>query len=163
MGTVGSSLIKGIDKQEIINALDSFHAYELVVMHWYLAVHNRLEGQAALVLGEMFEGEAEESLGHAKKFAARVAQLGGAVTGDPSRFVEISPLDRFSLPSSNSDVKEILSQAVEGERLAIKAYSEFLEQVKDKDVVTYYEVLEVLKDEIEHEDEIETILSNPDR
>lgn len=91
MGTVGTSLIKDVSVQEIINALDSFHAYEMVKMHWSYAVQNRLEGQAAVVLTEELEEKAEEALKHAKKLAGRIPQLGGAATGDPGKLVEIAP------------------------------------------------------------------------
>ena len=47
MGTAGNSLTKDIDIQEIISTLDSFYAYEMLVMHFCLAMHIRLEGQAA--------------------------------------------------------------------------------------------------------------------
>ena len=47
MGRAGNSLIKGIDIEEIIDALDSFHAQSWVVVHFSLALKNRLEGQAA--------------------------------------------------------------------------------------------------------------------
>ena len=50
MGRAGNSLIKGIDIEEIINALDSFHAQAWVVVHFSLALKNRLEGQAAAYL-----------------------------------------------------------------------------------------------------------------
>ena len=160
MGTAGNSLIKDIDIQEIISTLDSFYAYEIVVMHFCLAMHNRLEGQATVALSEPLEQKAEESLSHAKELAERIGQLGGVVTGDPSRFVEISPIKRFSLPTSNSDVGEILSYVLEQLRPAIKAYGEFLERIKDKDMVTYYEVLGVLRDHIKSEADIEATLTS---
>ncbi len=40
MGTVGTSLIKDIDVQDIISTLDSFHAYEMVAMHFNFALQN---------------------------------------------------------------------------------------------------------------------------
>ena len=46
---------------------------------------------------------------HAKKIAKRIAELGGVQTADPTEFVMLSPLKRFSMPRSNSDVNEILS------------------------------------------------------
>ena len=158
MGAIGNTLIKGIDTQEVINKLDSFYAYEMLAMHFNLAVHNRLEGQAAIVLDEMLTEKAEESLGHAKKLAERIAQIGGAVTGDPSRFVDVSPIERFSLPPSNSDVGAILSYILEQVRLGIRAYSEFLDGIREKDAVTYFEVLEVLKSHIKNEADIVAVL-----
>ena len=158
MGAIGNSLIKGIDTQEVINKLDSFYAYEMLAMHFNLAVHNRLEGQAALVLDDVLNEKAEESLGHAKTLADRIGQLGGAVTGDPTQFVDVSPIERFSLPPSNSDVGRILSYILEQVRLAIRAYGEFLDGIREKDAVTYFEVVKVLQSHITNESDIEAVL-----
>ena len=158
MGAVGNTLIKGIDTQEVINKLDSFYAYEMLAMHFNLAVHNRLEGQAAVVLDEVLDQKAEESLRNAKTLAERIAQLGGAVTGDPTRFVDVSPIERFSLPPSNTDVGKILSYVLEQVRLGIRAYGEFLEGIRDKDDVTYIEVWGLLKSHIKNEADIEAVL-----
>jgi hypothetical protein len=46
-GSTGNFLIKGIDIQEIIDALDSFHAQSWVVVHFSFGLKNMLEGQAA--------------------------------------------------------------------------------------------------------------------
>jgi bacterioferritin len=77
MGSAGNSLIRGIDIQEIIDLLDSFHAQSWVVVHFSLALKNRLEGQAAFLLSKELEEKAEESTKHAKKLAERIAELGG--------------------------------------------------------------------------------------
>ena len=82
------------------------------------------------------------------------------MTGDPSRFVEIAPIQRFSLPTSNSDVGEILSYVLEQLRPAIKVYGEFLDRIKDKDMVTYHDVLGVLQDHIKGEADIEAVLAS---
>ncbi len=46
MGMAGTALIKGIGVEEIVEALDGFYCYNLVVFHYSRAVENRLEGQA---------------------------------------------------------------------------------------------------------------------
>src|SRR5918995_6881901 len=124
MGSAGNSLIRGIDIQEIIDTLDSFHAQSWVIVHFSLALKNRLEGQAAFLLSKELEDKVQESTKHAKKLAERIAGLGGTETGDPTEFVMLSPLKRFSMPSSNSDVNEILSYILELEQSIIKTYGE---------------------------------------
>src|SRR3712207_8771558 len=137
MGSAGNSLIKGIDIEEIINTLDSFHAQSWVVVHFSLALKNRLEGQAAaLLLTKDLEDKAQESMKHAKKLAERIAELGGTETADPTEFVMLSPLKRFSMPSSNSNVKVILSYILELEQFIIRTYGDFLHGIKDKDDIT---------------------------
>ena len=44
------------------------------------------------------EEVAEEALRVAKQLADRIGELGGVITADPTRLVERSPLEEFSLP-----------------------------------------------------------------
>src|SRR5215216_3556337 len=159
MGSAGNSLIRGIDIQEIIDALDSFHAQSWVVVHFSLALKNRLEGQAAFLLSKELEYKAEEGMKHAKKLAERIAELGGIETGDPTEFVMLSPLKRFSMPSSKSDVNEILSYVLQLEQSIIRTYGDFLHRIRDKDDVTYHVLREILEDEVKRESEIESVLT----
>jgi bacterioferritin len=159
MGSAGNSLIKGIDIQEIIDALDSFHAQSWVIVHFSLGLKNRLEGQAAFLLSKELEDKAEESMKHAKKLAERIAELGGTETADPTEFVMLSPLKRFSMPSSNSDVNEILSFILKLEQSIIKTHGDFLDRIRHKDDITYHVLREILEDEAKRESEIESILA----
>src|SRR5829696_2270509 len=162
MGSAGNSLIRGIDIQEIIDALDSFHAQSWVVVHFSLTLKNRLEGQAAFLLSKELEDKAEESMKHAEKLAERIAELGGTETADPTDFVMLSPLKRFSMPSSNSNVNEILSYILALEQSIIRTYGDFLHRIRDKDDATYHVLREMLEDEIRRESEIESVLAVDD-
>lgn len=162
MGSTGNSLIKGIEVQEIIDILDSFHALSWVVALFSLGLKNRLEGQAAFLLSKELEDRAQESMKHAKKLAERIAELGGTETADPTEFVMLSPLKRFSMPSSNSNVNEILSYILALEQSIIRTYGDFLHRIRDKDDVTYHVLQEILEDEIRRESEIESVLAVDD-
>ena len=162
MGSAGNSLIKGIEVQEIIDTLDSFHALSWVVVHFSLGLKNRLEGQAAFLLSKELKNKAQESTKHAEKLAERIAELGDTETADPTEFVMLSPLKRFSMPSSNSNVNEILSHILELEQSIIRAYGDFLHRIRDKDDVTYHVLREILEHEIRRESEIESILAVDD-
>jgi bacterioferritin len=162
VGSTGNSLIKGIEVQEIIDTLDSFHALSWVVALFSLGLKNRLEGQAAFLLSKELEDKAQESMKHAKKLAERIAQLGGTETADPTEFVMLSPLKRFSMPRSNSNVNEILSYILEIEKSIIRTYGDFLHRIRNKDEVTYHALLDILEDEIRLESEIESVLTVDD-
>jgi bacterioferritin len=158
MGSTGNSLIKGIEIEEMINTLDSFHAQSCVVVHFSLALKNRLEGQAAFLLSKEQEDRAQESMKHATKLAECISELGGTETADPTEFVILSPLKRFSMPSSCSNVNEMLSYVLELKQSIIRTYGDFLHRIKDKDDLTYYVLREILEDEIRRESEIESAL-----
>src|ERR687889_1060240 len=125
MVSAGNSLIKGIEVQELIDTLDSLHAQSWAVALFSRGLKNRLEGQAAFLLSKELEDKAQESMGHAKKLAERIAELGGTETADPTEFVMLSPLKRFSMPSSNSNVNVILSYILELQQPIIRTYGNF--------------------------------------
>jgi bacterioferritin len=160
MGSAGNSLIRGIDIQEIIDTLDSFHAQSWVIVHFSLALKNRLEGQAAFLLSKELEDKVQESTKHAKKLAERIAGLGGTETGDPTEFVMLSPLKHFSMPSSTSDVKVILPYILKQEQTIISKYGDFMIKLRDKDDLTYHLLREILEDEIRRESEIEAVINS---
>jgi ferritin-like protein len=158
MGTAGNALIKGVDTQELIDTLDGFYCYYLQALHWSLAVLNRLEGQAAFMLTAELEDVSKQSLKQAKRVAERVAELGGAVTGDPAQLVARSPIGEFALPSSMSDVAVILRYALERTRVMIGAYGVCLDRTRHHDELTYALVLKLLKHEVAREAELEAAL-----
>ncbi len=151
---MGNALIRGIGIDEIIGLLDSLYAYEMVATHYSLAVLNRLEGQASIILEAAFEEKVKQNFDHARAIADRLGQLGGAITGDPTLLVELSPTKKFILPKSNADVREILSHTLQQVQAGIRAYGDALALVKDKDDVTYHLLLNVVRDHIDSEDEI---------
>jgi bacterioferritin len=135
-----------------------------VVVHFSLALKNRLEeGQAAFLLSRELEDKAQESTKHAKKLAERIAELGGTETGDPTEFVMLSPLKRFSMPSSTSDIKVILSYILEQEQTIISKYGDFMIKIREKDDLSYHLLREILEDEIRRESEIEAIINSSSR
>jgi ferritin-like protein len=75
----------------------------------------------------------------------------------------LSPLKRFSMPSSTSDVKVILSYILEQEQAIISKYGDFMIKIREKDDLTYHLLREILEDEIRRESEIEAIINSSSR
>src|SRR4028118_347228 len=98
MGKAGVGLIKGIDVEEIVDTLDSYYCYNLVVMHFSHALRNRLEGQAAFLLGDELEENAEQGLKAAKKLADRIGDLGGGGRGGPRAGGRRTPVGAGAAP-----------------------------------------------------------------
>lgn len=63
------------------------------------------------------------------------------------------------MPSSNSNIHEILSYILELEQSIIRGYGDFLNRIRDKDDVTYHLLLDILEDEIRQESGIESVLA----
>ncbi|HEV8461706.1 MAG TPA: ferritin-like domain-containing protein [Gaiellaceae bacterium] len=160
MGRASIELIGGhLDGAEIAEELDRLYCYEHVVAHWCRGVENRLIGFASVVLGEELRRVAAEAISAGERLAARIAQLGGATTADPTEFLERAELEKLWLPRDYSSVEEILSVAIGYERAAITDYHNLLSGLRDLDVITHLLLAEILAAKLAREDELESVLS----
>jgi len=55
------------------------------------------------------------------------------------------------------DVAVILDQNIAGEQCAISAYKQLMDTTKDKDMVTYNLTLTIFEQEIEHEEDLQSL------
>lgn len=159
MGTAGNALIRNIELPYITGNLDRYYCYYMRTLHWSKAVLSRLEGQAAFLLSKELEELGRQCLENADEIAGRLGELGGEVTGDPTRFLERSRSGEFKLPSSGSNIGEILTYALEQTRAIIGTYGECLDRVRGKDELTHRLVLKLLRQEVTRETELEAALA----
>ena len=61
------------------------------------------------------------------------------------------------MPPENPFVKVILEQNIKGEQCAIEVYQSLLKLVRDADPVTYNIVLTILQQEVEHEEDLQSL------
>jgi ferritin-like protein len=161
MATASIELLGGhLDGRDVADELDRLYCYEHVVAHWCRGVENRLTGLASLVLGEELRKVAAEVGEAGERLAARIAQLGGEITADPTDFVERAPIDELRLPRDFSDVEEILTLAIGYERTAITDYYNLLSGLREHDVITHLLLAEILAGKLAREDELEAALSH---
>jgi len=156
-------LIDGLDAADLADKLDRLYCYEQVVAHWCQAVDNRLTGPATFLLPDELTEVAEAARATGERLAGRIAQLGGKITANPSAFVARAPIERFEVPADPADLSGILALALRYERLAIGAYAALSERVRDHDVVTHRLLVKILAAKLEREDDIEAVLTAPDR
>src|SRR5215831_3942533 len=127
MGTASIELLGGhLVGVEVADELDRLYCYEQVVAHWCTGVENRLIGFASFVLGDELRKVAAEAHAVGEQLAARIAQLGGEITADPTQFVERAQIEDIRLPRDPSDVDEILTIAIGYERTVIANYHNLL-------------------------------------
>ena len=82
-------------------------------------------------------------------------QLGGTPALHPKTWLENSNCD-YDAPE-DPDVMAVLEQAIKGEQCAIGVYSNLAELTKEKDIVTYDIVSQILADEVEHEEDLQAL------
>jgi ferritin-like protein len=161
MGRASIELLGGhLDGADVADELDRLYCYEQVVIHWCSGVENRLVGFASFLLGDELRKVAAEASAVGEQLAARIAQLGGEITADPTDFVERAPIEELQLPRDYSDVEEILTVAVGYERTVIADYYNLLSGLREYDVITYRLLAEILASKLAREDEVEAALTN---
>lgn len=160
MGNAGIQLIRGLDPVELADDLDRLYCYEQVSIHWARAVDNRLTGLAHVLLEGPIGEHVERAEGHAGRLAARVAQLGGAITSDPSEFVARSQVASVHMPDDTGDPAAVLEYALAQEQKVIGHYGQLVDRVRGADAVTERLLVSILADKVAQEDEIESALTS---
>ncbi len=160
MGTKGVEILEnlGLDIADLIESLNKALADEWLAYYQYWVGSKIVKGPMREAAAAELIEHATDELRHADMLSSRILQLGGTPVLAPEEWMKIgncgyeSPEDPF--------VKRILEQNIKGEQCAIQVYNSILAKVKDKDPVTYEIVLQILTDEIEHEDDLQAVLED---
>src|SRR5215470_18798150 len=137
---------RGLDVSELTGALDGFYCYNVSVALWADAVANRLAGPALYLLEDVLAEVAHDARAAAAKLAARIGDLGGAVTAHPRELADRSPGD-FVMPANCADPAAILAIAAVNLATIIDAYDDFLDLALGKDHVSHHLVTKLLGQE----------------
>jgi bacterioferritin len=157
MGTKGQGILK-ISPEEVVALLNKALAEEWLAVFQYWAGAQICRGALRpQIQGELLQ-HMQEELKHADKLAKRIVQLGGKPVNNPADILKTSG-DGYEAPD-NPSTRALLPQNIRGEQHAILYYNEILEKVRGKDPVTHNIVVEILKDEIEHEQDLEDLLND---
>ncbi len=155
MARVGNSIIKDLEVQEIIKLLNRAYADEWLAYYQYFIEAKVIKGiMKDSIIVELNE-HATDELRHADMVANRILQLGGTPLLNPKEWFKHSNCG-YEEPK-NFDVVAILEDAIKGEQCAIKTYSEIVELTRGKDIVTYDIVSQILADEVEHEEDLQSV------
>ena len=160
MGTKGREIV-GLEVDKLVELLNRAVADEwLAYYQYWIGAKVVRGGMRQAVAGEL-EEHATDELRHAGMLVDRILQLGGVPVLKPEDWYKLTNCG-YEAPEDPS-VKAILQQNIKGERCAIDAYNRLLETVKEKDVITSQMILEILGDEVEHEDDLQTLLEDMEK
>ncbi|WP_292658207.1 ferritin-like domain-containing protein [Nitratifractor sp.] len=152
MARRGNSIIKGIEVSELIRLLNRAYADEWLAYYQYYIEEKVVKGiMKDAAIAELQQHAADE-LRHADMVAQRILQLGGTPLLNPKEWFTQTNCG-YEEPS-DFDVVAILEDAIKGEQCAISTYSELAEMTREKDIVTYDLVSQILADEVEHEEDL---------
>jgi len=157
MGTKGKEIV-GVDIKKLIELLNKALADEWLAYYQYWIGSKIIVGpMRGAVVAELVEHAGDE-LRHAEMLVERIIQLGGTPILKPEDWYKMTNCG-YDAPEDPS-VKTILEQNIKGEQCAIDVYNKLANMTKDKDSITYPMMVEILADEVEHEDDLQTILED---
>jgi len=137
-----------VDRETLIEGLnhDLGGEYQAILMYTHYAA--KLTGPYRKELRALFQAEITDEQGHAQFLADKVASLGGEPTTEPR------PVPRADNP------REMLQEALNAEKQAIKDYDERIKQAEAFGDTGLKVALEnQLADETGHKEELERILA----
>lgn len=157
MGTKGREIV-GMSVNKLVKLLNKAYADEWLAYYQYRVSAKIAKGRMREVVVKELLEHADDELKHAGMLAERMIQLGGAPLTDFTKLNNNANC-KYANPT-NPDTAAILKQAIGGEQCAIDVYNGLLKTLKDKDELTYHIILEILEDEVEHEEDFETLLED---
>lgn len=154
MGTKGREIV-GMPVKEIVKLLNRAYCDEWLAYHQYWLGAKLAKGpMKEAVIAELVQHAADE-LRHADMLTLRILQLGGTPPLGPSDWLKLNNC-AYDAPA-DPGVMTLLEQNIKGEQCAIDVYNTLLKKTKDKDPVTYNIALQILQDEVEHEEDLQAL------
>ena len=154
MGTRGREIV-GMDVDKLLGLLNGALASEWLAYYQYWLGAKVIKGPMKDAVASELNLHATEELSHANLLADRIIQLGGDPVLNPMQWFELSPC-AYEAPE-DPYVMVLLQQNIEGEQCAISAYKNLMDVTKDKDMVTYNLALTILEQEVEHEEDLQSL------
>jgi bacterioferritin len=159
MGTKGREIV-GMDVKKVLELLNKAFADEWLAYYQYWLGSKVVAGPMKdAVIAELLQ-HATDELRHADMVTTRIVQLGGTPLISPQEWLKQSncgydaPYDPF--------VQKVLEQNIKGEQCAISVYNQLMQEVGMKDPVTYNLALQILQDEVEHEEDLQALFEDLD-
>jgi bacterioferritin len=154
MGTKGTEIV-GMNVQQLLALLNQAFADEWLAYYQYWLGAKVVKGpMKEAVIAELLQ-HATDELRHAGMVAARIIQLGGTPITEPKKWYDVTSCG-YDAPD-DPFVEAILNQNIKGERCAIGFYKSLLDATQGKDHVTYNMVLQILQDEVAHEEDLQAL------
>jgi bacterioferritin len=154
MGTKGREIV-GAQVERVLQLLSKAFADEWLAYYQYWLGAKVVAGPMKdAVISELMQHAADE-LRHADMVSNRIIQLGGTPLTTPKQWFDWTNCG-YDEPS-DPFVEKILDQNIRGEQCAIVVYNSIVEEIGLKDPVTYNIAIQILQDEVEHEEDLQAL------
>ncbi|BEG98856.1 ferritin-like domain-containing protein [Bacteroides sedimenti] len=153
--------VSSVDVDKLLAMLNGALSEEWLAYYQYWIGSRLMVGPMRSEIEPELLLHANQELGHALLVVGRIIQLGGTPVLNPN---EWSKLARCSYEEpSDPYIEVILEQNLRGERCAIHRYQEIASFTDGKDHATHQMAVQILNEELEHENDIEEWLTDIDR
>ncbi len=154
MGTKGREIV-GTDVKALLTELNRAYADEWLAYYQYWLGAKLAKGPMKdAVMAELTQHAADE-LRHADMLALRIIQLGGTPVLSPADWLKESGCG-YDVPA-DPNVATLLDQNIGGEQCAIVTYQKLIQKTQTTDPVTYNLAVQILSDEVEHEEDLQAL------
>jgi bacterioferritin len=158
MGSKGKQIVE-LDVAGLIADLHRAYADEWLAAYAYNYMGQVVTGRpAAKQLAALLLDTSKDELEHQQELAERIASLGGKPVADISKLVKSSNAGYPVPPANEKDFEAIVKTVIKAEQDAIDVYNKLVQKTHGKDPITYDLILRILSEEVEHEDEFESLL-----
>ncbi len=159
MGTRGREIV-GAKVESILKLLNAAYASEWLAYYQYWLGAKVVKGPMKDAVAAELNLHATEELSHAVLLVNRIIQLGGTPILSPEKWISESPC-AYDAPA-DPYVAVLLDQNIAGEQCAIATYKALMDATKDIDPVTYNMALTILAQEVEHEEDLQSLREDLD-
>lgn len=157
MGKKGREIVKA-NVKEVIRDLTTAYSDEWLAHYQYWIAAKWIRGMDADTLRPVLEQQSMDELGHAKKLAERIIQLGGTPVMHPSQLLEKCGCGYKEPPKDRANLKRVILDVLAAEACAIEFYAKMAEKYRIADMVTHEVFEDLLKDEVDDEEQWEEFL-----
>ena len=159
MGTKGTSIV-GMDINELLELLNKAYCDEWLAYYQYWLGAKLVKGPMKDNVIAELEQHATEELSHALLLTERIIQLGGTPITKPEDWYKWINCG-YDAPD-DPYVRVILEQNIKGEQCAISVYDKLMKTTQTADPVTYNLALTIIEQEVEHEEDLQSLLEDLD-
>jgi len=145
--------ISTVDVKELLKMLNAALSEEWLAYYQYWIGARVMEGPMRSEVEPELLLHADQELAHATLVVNRIIQLGGTPVIDPKDWSTVARCG-YAAPS-DPYIEVILDQNLHGERCAIQRYQEIADFTNGKDHATYQMAVQILNEELEHENDLE--------
>ena len=153
--------IANLDVKKLIELLNAALSEEWLAYYQYWIGARVMEGPMRSEVEPELLVHANEELAHAELVVNRIIQLGGTPVLNPKDWFAHAGCEY--LTPDDPYIEVILQQNLDGERCAIERYQQIAAFTEGKDYATYQMAVQILNDELEHEEDIESWMTDIER